>query len=326
MSNLAIRLKKRLDMTTTNWQSDCCFSKRYALLRIIDDFSTRLRIKKLSDWAHKRKDNWILAYLYELLLPVIEKYKENDNTGIPIENAPIWICWWTGEDIAPPLVQQCIRSIRKNSGNHPVNLVTEKTYADYLEVPDFMLDRLKNGEIGFAHFSDYLRVCLLERYGGLWLDATIFCAANIPEDYFEIPVFTCKSSYVESRYLSNYQWVTFCLGGWSENTFYCFLKDAFELYWEKNKRAIDYLFFDHLIYLGKKYIPAVKKFFETVPINNIHRDDLQAAMNAALPASEFWNVVHEETTLYKLSWREAYMPKTPDGKLSVYGYLLEMEF
>lgn len=324
MSSLRTRLKKRLDMTSRNWESDCHFSKKYAGLRIVDDFSGRLRVKKISNWAHKKKEQWALKYLYELLLPVIEKYKDMHDAGTKVENAPVWVCWWTGVDTAPQLVQQCIRSIQKNAGNHPVNIITQENYSEYLQVPEFMLERLNKKEIGLAHFADYLRVCLLEQYGGLWLDATMFCATNIPEEYFELPVFTCKSPYVESRYLSDYQWVTFCLGGWKGNVFYQFLKDVFELYWRETDTAIDYLFFDYLIYLAKQHIPSIQRYLEEIPVNNLHRDDLQAAMNKALPAEEFWNVIQDDTIFYKLSWREKYLVKTVDGNDSVYVYYINM--
>lgn len=110
-----------------------------------------------------------------------------------------------------------------------------------------------------AHFADYLRVCLLYKYGGLWLDATIFCADRIPEDYFEVPFFTCKSEYQESKFISHYQWVTFVLGGWKGNVFYAFMKEAFEIYWENNTSAIDYLFFDELIYIARENVTAIKQ-------------------------------------------------------------------
>lgn len=325
MSSLWIRLKKRLDMTVKNWESDCRFSKKYAVLRVMDDFSGRMGVKKISNWAHKKKEQWTLDYLYKLLMPVIEKYKTMEDSGIKMENAPVWVCWWTGVDTAPKLVQQCIRSIQKNAGDHPVNIVTRDSYSKYLKVPAFMLDRLNKKEIGQAHFSDYLRVSLLEQYGGLWLDATMFCAAEIPEKYFELPVFTCKSPYIESRYLSDYQWVTFCLGGWSGNIFYRFLKDAFELYWKKEDTAIDYLFFDCLIYLAKQYIPSVQDYLSQIPVNNLHRDDLQAAMNQALPAAEFWSVIQKDTVFYKLSWREEYSRKAVDNSESVFSYFENLE-
>ena len=324
MNNLRLRLKKRYEMTKKNWETDCEFSKQLAWLRLVDDIGSRVGVHRLSNWAHSKKENWILNYLKIILEPLIQKYKNFDNEGIPVENAPIWVCWWNGEDKAPQLVQQCIKSIRKNAGEHPVHIISENNYFDYLDIPQIFINKMKSEKMCLAHFSDYLRVCLLERYGGLWLDATIFCARSIPEEYFTLPFFTCKSEGKKGYYLSDFQWTTFCLGGWKHQIFYQFMKEAFEYYWGIEDVAIDYLFFDDMIYIAKENIISIRKELDSVPINNICRDDLQAAMNAVLSSKEFWNVVKEDTVFYKLSWRETYSEKTFDGKQSIYGHFLEM--
>lgn len=79
-----------------------------------------------------------------------------------------------------------------------------------------------------------------------------------------------------------------------------------------------------MIHLAQEKIPAIRACLKDVPANNVHRDDLQAAMNAALPAEAFESVLHEDTTLYKLSWRETYSMETEDGRPSVYAHFLKM--
>lgn len=322
--SLSERICRRLEMTVYAFKQDCRFSVRLALYRMIDDLTWRAGQKRVSTYFHDKKDRYIQNYLEKLLQPVIERYVDDHELGEQVENAPIWVCWWNGEDAAPPLVRQCIRSIRKQAGNHPVHLITEQTYTDYLELPSYFQANLEKGTMGFAHLADYIRVKLLAQYGGLWLDATMFCARPLSELCFSLPVFTCKSEPMESRYLSKYQWATFCLGGYKGNVFYRFLKDAFEAYWRSHAYAIDYLFFDHMIHLALEKIPAIRACLKDVPANNVHRDDLQAAMNAALPAEAFESVLSEDTTLYKLSWRETYSMETEDGRPSVYAHFLKM--
>ena len=237
---------------------------------------------------------------------VIQKYKNIEEKGTKVENALIWVCWWNGIEKAPPIVKQCIKSIVKNSGAHKVIIISEDNYSDYISIPKDIYKRMKNGEMGLAHFADYLRVSLIEQYGGLWLDATIFCSETVAESYFRLPFFTLKSPYKESKYASKYQWVTFCLGGWKGNVFYSFMREAFEAYWSKNELAIDYLFFDYIILLARENCPYIKELMDQVPENTPHRDDLQAAMNACLPADSFKDVIKSDTSLYKLSWRESY--------------------
>ena len=322
MNTLFSRIGRRIKYTWTVFRSDCHFSLYYACLRMMDEIGGRLGAKKLSDKAHDRKDRWIIDYLEKTLKPVIDKMRDVNETGTYVENAPIWICWWTGEETAPPLVQKCISSIRENAGNHPVYLITENNYCDYLTIPDYMLDKVHAHKMGLAHLSDYIRSALLAAYGGLWLDATIFCSQTVPEEYFLMPVFTCKSPKAPSRYISELQWTTFVLGGWKGNVLYRYLKIAFESYWKENNTAIDYLFFDYLIKLAKEQIPSAAEYLDAVPFNNLHRDDLQAAMNAALPASAFDDVIQPDTCLYKLSWREQYAEATADGQETVYSYFI----
>ncbi len=323
MNGLFFRLKNRYSITKKNWESDCHFSKKLGMLRIIEEWSHRVHFLRMSDWACKKKDAWILRYLENVLEGVINKYQDDNYIGEQVESAPIWVCWWSGEESAPDLVKQCIKSIRNNSGIHQVNLITKATYKKYLNIPQFILDKVDSNEMCLANFSDYLRVALLEKYGGLWLDATIFCSDEIPEEYFDNPFFTCKSRPVECGYISKFRWTSFCLGGWKNNIFYRFFREAFECYWKKEVKAIDYLLVDYIIETGYRNIPIIKQQIDNVKINNLHRDDLQAAMNRAEPAEMFQAVLKKDTVLYKLSWRESYSLKTSAEKESIYSYFLK---
>lgn len=323
MAKISYRLKNRYNITKENWQSDCQFSKKLAVLRIIDDWTQRLNFIKFSKWVHQKKDKLILQYLYSTLEKIINKYKDDDYLGEHIENTPIWVCWWSGKERAPDLVKQCIKSIQRYSGCHPVHLITQNTYKDYLYVPQFILDRVENKGMCLAHLSDYLRMSLLEKYGGLWLDATIFCSNEIPEEYFEIPFFTCKSIPIECRFISKYRWTTFCIGGWKNNVFYRFLKEALECYWKVENKDIDYLFLDYIIEIAYCNIDKIKQQMDDLKINNLHRDDLQAAMNRVEPAEMFQTILNDDTVFYKLSWREEYLLKTNKGKDSIYAYFLQ---
>lgn len=326
MKTLASKIKRRVLLLINNFKSDCHFSILYALLRVVDELGGRFHLNKISSIAHAKKDKWILNYLERKLDNLIQKYRNTDDIGVFEENAPVWICWWTGEETAPDLVKQCIKSIRKHAGSHPVHVIDKNSYSVYIDIPDYMMRKVENGQMGIAHLSDYVRVSLLEKYGGLWLDSTIFCTTSLPESYFDLPFFTCKSNPSSCGYLSQMRWTTFVLGGWRGNVFYGFIKEAFEEYWSKEQVAIDYLFFDYLIELARCEIPAISVCMENVQINNLHRDDLQAAMNQALPATAFWYVIQEDTTIYKLSWREEYSAKTKSGEKSIYQYFLEYDF
>ena len=43
--------------------------------------------------------------------------------------------------------------------------------------------------MGFAHFTDIIRLALLYNYGGVWIDATILLTDYLPQEYFEMDYF-----------------------------------------------------------------------------------------------------------------------------------------
>ena len=317
------RIWNRIVMTAKSFKSDLHFSLYFAFLRLGSELGGRLRLRRLSHIATEKKSRWIDAYLKEQLIPVCEQFENDTDIGRYEPNAPIWVCWWDGEDAAPLLVKRCIQSIRKNAGGHPVKLLTKENYQEYLDIPEFILDRVKNDGMGLAHLSDYIRLALLSKYGGLWLDATIFCAYPLTEDMFRLPVFTCKGRTIDVDYWSDYKWTVFCIGGYRGNVMFRALQALLESYWQSNRVAIDYLFLDHTIKLLCSTHETCGKLIDIIQENNLRRDDLQAAMNAALPASQIDQIIQPDTVLYKLSWREKYKTQTEDGKESVYGAFLK---
>ena len=322
MNSLYGRIKKRVVMTVSAFCADCHYSIRYAIYRVCDELGGRLGFDRLSWYCNEKKHQWILNYLEKKLFKLLNTYREKDNLGLKPEKAPIWICWWQGEENAPLLVKQCIKSIRENAGEHPVHFITKDNVQTFVEMPLYMQEKVATQKMGLAHYADYLRVSLLSKYGGLWLDATIFCSDTIPKECFEYPVFSFKNERKKSKYLSQYQWSCFCLGAWQGHPLFNFLKEAMELYWKTEEKAIDYLFFDYLVLLGLTHIPAARCYQE-VPINNVHCDDLQAAMNAKMLAEQWKEVLCKNTTFYKLSWREKYAVYTENGEKTVYAKLLE---
>ena len=318
-----MRIWNRLVITAKNFCSDVHFSFHFALLRLGSDLGGRLHLHKLSRAATERKNRWIASYLKKQLKSVCEQFENDTDEGVYEPDAPVWVCWWSGEETAPTLVQKCLESIRRNANGRRVVLITEKNHKQYLEIPEYILKKVKNKNMCMAHLSDYIRQALLAKYGGLWLDATIFCSQPLPEDIFQMPLFTCKGRTADVDYCSDYKWTVFCIGGYRGNMIFRGLQAMLELYWKRNRVAIDYLFLDYIIKLFYSENKTCANMIDSIPENNLHRDDLQAAMNAALPASRIDQIIQPDTVLYKLSWREKYVAQTQDGKVSVYGAFLK---
>ena len=105
----------------------------------------------------------------------------------------VWICWFQGEQNAPMIVKAAMASVKKNLPDRDIVIISDENISDYVQFPDYILEKRKKGIIGPAHFSDLLRIELLCKYGGIWIDATVFCSSpEIPECIKDAPLFVYK--------------------------------------------------------------------------------------------------------------------------------------
>lgn len=107
---------------------------------------------------------------------------------------PIWLFWNTGLEQAPEIVKTCYQSIKKYAGRQVV-LLTENNVQNYINMPDYLNEKLKSGVLPLAIYTDLMRVALLEHYGGTWMDATILLTDEISQeilnsDFFGVSRFT----------------------------------------------------------------------------------------------------------------------------------------
>src|SRR5699024_296166 len=90
----------------------------------------------------------------------------------------VWVCWFQGLDDAPEIVKLCIDSIKENFKGYEVIILTEKCIREYVTFPEVIERRLEKGQITLTHLSDLLRVELLVKYGGIWIDSTVLITDN----------------------------------------------------------------------------------------------------------------------------------------------------
>jgi hypothetical protein len=74
-----------------------------------------------------------------------------------------------GVDAVPHVVQRCIESWQRHNPGWELRILDDTGLAntvDMSDFPDFLPRRV---------FADLLRTRLLKRYGGVWVDATVYC-------------------------------------------------------------------------------------------------------------------------------------------------------
>lgn len=133
-------------------------------------------------------------------LKLLEPYRKLITDFVPkeleIEGAPkiIWQFWWQGAGNAPLVVKRCMESVRYFMGSDYQIIVLDKdNVTRFVEVDEVVWLRHESGEMTHTHFSDYLRAKLLSERGGVWIDATVFLSARIPNEILNAKYFIFKS-------------------------------------------------------------------------------------------------------------------------------------
>lgn len=271
--------------------------------------------------AFQAKEAFLLEWLREDLREVLQKYQAevrlpvSDGAGIP---KIIWVYWWDGFENAPQIVQCCVRSIRQHAKGFDLRLLDRTNLEQYLTVPQFLLERQENGGIGKAHFSDVVRMMLLARYGGLWMDATLYCSMPVPEEVTTGPFYSCKKEW-NANTPSHGRWSGWMLGGIPAFRYFRFMSDALTTYWSRHTAAIDYLLMDYLFTIAYESFPELKEAVDHLPLQNPMRDELMNRINEPYDPSFF----ESDTFVYKLSYRYGKPTEyTRDGKTTFYYHIL----
>jgi len=123
--------------------------------------------------SKKKQLNWnIINYEFLNLIHKYEHLIKNEKNIS--EDCPIWLMWYDGIQKAPPIIKACITSIKKNSGKHPVYILDKNNYYKYITLPSLILRKFHKRIFTITHFSDIIRMGLLSKYGGYWIDSTYF--------------------------------------------------------------------------------------------------------------------------------------------------------
>ncbi len=285
----------------------------------------RLKIKPLYNLCCIAHHKIVLNFLKSNFSSVIEAYKNKPESSDKVKTpAPIWVCWLQGESQMPPIVINCYKSIKRFSNNHPVILIDENNISDYISLSSNILKKFKSGLIIPAHFSDYVRMNLLKKYGGIWMDATLFCTNNISEQIFSYPIFSGIKYTVKKQYrlISDFRWTGFFLGTSLNNSlFFSFMSDMYELYYEKFDSSIDYILMDYFIYIAYTSFPIIKKYFDDVLPNNPHAREFNDNLMDKPFSKDLLFKITEDTSVFKLSHRRNWKTEN-NGEKTFYYYFL----
>lgn len=238
----------------------------------------------------------------------------------PSDPLPIWFFWMQGAENLPCIPRLCLNYAQKNANGHPVIVVSETNLSEYVQLPDHILQLYQQGRITPTNLSDIIRLGLLSKYGGLWIDATLFITRPLPADLFSLPFFSIKHHPV-GHFVSDGQWSSFCISAWRNHPL---ILNAFHIltdYWAHEDIQIDYFFVDCAFDLLYHTDNASRLAIDAVPFTNENIYRLNCLLPLKYDEAQFTELTRD-TYLFKLSWKtytEAELTRDPD---SYYNHLL----
>jgi len=249
----------------------------------------------------------------------------------------LWIFWYQGIDSAPFIVKKCINSWQVKNPGWEINLLDKDNLSNYitLDIPD---SKLK--ELSLNKQANLIRLQLLSKYGGVWVDATTLCICPL-DDWVDS---CCQSGFFafsnagKDREMSNWFLAsekncplvqkllehntlfftnnTFRINGWFKQKLIKKLCKVFNnnkkttAYWlspfvTKCLKVYPYFIFHYIFYQLISTDPECKKIWhETTKISPYNSRKIQTIGFFSELTSEIIHEINNDIPyLYKLTWK-----------------------
>lgn len=264
------------------------------------------------------------------------------NTDLPKK---IYFLWLQGMDNAPLVVKKCYESWIKHNPGWEMVFFDEHNIAEHIDLPEWDIPKYV--------VSELLRINLLAKYGGVWVDATCFCVRPLDEwlyDYMDAGFFAFDrpghDRMISSWFLASnkYNYITLAYQKamtkfWAENTGIRLIEQTkwkfiykhlekrnpqiwFSTLFTKILKIHPYFWFHYLfqhVYLKdagyRELWDSVPKFSADIP----HRV-LFAGLSNPLTEQLKSEIDQKSTPIYKLTWKYDFEAGNQPG--TVLDYLL----
>lgn len=268
--------------------------------------------EKLQELEIRNKKYKILKKKYNKYLQEID-YDSDEQIDKP--NNKIWICWLQGLDNAPEIVKACVNSIYTFCPDNDIKIITLDNLFNYVNFPNYIIEKWKKGIITNTHFSDMIRTELLINYGGLWLDATTFLMAPLPKYIYRENFFVYSFKIREDISIKVNSWFIYSEKG---NRLLKVTRDLLYKYWENENRLKEYFLWHLFMSMA---IDKYPEDFKKIPKIS---DEIAHMLGRSLTnefSQDYWNDILSISSIQKLT----YKLNTEDLSNSFYDYILDLK-
>lgn len=228
------------------------------------------------------------------------------NDGLSTISSPtVWFCWLQGMETAPKMVRVCYESVCRFLPEKEVVVIDDVNFTEYIVVPEFIIGKYRNGIIPAALFSDILRLELLIKYGGTWIDSTVLMTDPVtlatPEWLDEVmnaELFMFQYYTREKRFAGIGNWfITARPGHWVLRT----VRDTLYEYWKRYDCVVDYYIFHRVFWwIAEERPEVIERMPRRRAVPSLYLRD-----RLAMDYDEgFWKELTSHVCLHKLNYRK----------------------
>lgn len=250
-----------------------------------------------------------------------KKSKNLEYTNLPKN---IYVFWYDGFDNLPPIVEMCIKLWEELNPEFNVLKLDKNDLENALDELG-----LSNLHIPIQHLSDILRVYMLSKYGGLWVDSTVlpvvplkkWLPKNCEQSFFAFRCHHAPYCLISNWFLvssSNHEiieeWLKEILSYWYKSrTLYMDPRKGnpmpenplYEVY--DNKRSDTYPYFcHHYLFTGlilkNDYLRSVWDMIPTMSSTPLHSLQNYMRNNSVLNENDLMDILNK-SIVEKLDWR-----------------------
>lgn len=249
----------------------------------------------------------ILAKKYGYILDdAIKNFPSDVNIAKPVPKI-VWTCWLQGMENAPYMVKCCIGSQKKALPDYEHRILTLENYHQWVDLPGYIEKKFQKGRIPRALFTDLLRLAVLKKYGGVWLDASVLCTGFENEKLSNRWQRIERSEFTIFRYFQRGKKEPVGLSNWfiaaHPNDFVVStVLDMLLAYWKDYNCTVDYYIMHLFITMCLNAVPSIA---ESMPRENSYHSIMLGNVLAKDYNEDWWNDVKAHVFLHKLNYRKA---------------------
>lgn len=127
----------------------------------------------------------VLFFFFIAVLCIILVLSINRDSKSDTPNKIIWTYW--NEDPLPEFISRCTDTWRAENTGYKINIVTNENLESFVGHSE--ANAIKNWKYNDSpqRMSDLVRLSVLQKFGGVWLDASIICYESLDWTFSEDP-------------------------------------------------------------------------------------------------------------------------------------------